>query len=311
MSDRHDYDTEDLNTLPLVADQGRSPAAAARVGVEVAARTHRGLVREQNEDHYLVARLSRTLETLATNVPAGEMPQLVAVEGYIFAVADGLGGHAAGERASRLVIRNGLELILSSANWALKINAHEAGKLVSRMRDYFVEIDRSLLRIMQSDPSLEGMATTLTVAYTVGLQAFVVHVGDSRVYRYHDGQLEQMTRDHTVAQSLADAGAIGPAEIRNHSKRHVLTNVISGRPGEVKPDVATFPLHAGDALLLCSDGLHGLVSERHLAELLRRDLGPDETCDRLVSMALQNGGRDNVTAVLARYHDPGLSTESS
>ncbi|MFL5340727.1 MAG: PP2C family protein-serine/threonine phosphatase, partial [Gemmataceae bacterium] len=167
-----------------------------------------------------------------------------------------------------------------------------------------VEIDRSLLRIMQADPTLEGMATTLTVAYTVGLQAFVVHVGDSRVYRYRAEALEQMTRDHTLAQSLADAGEIQPGEIRRHAKRHVLTNVIAGRPGEVKPDVATFPLQPGDQMLLCTDGLHDLVSEGDLAAALGAGKPAEQTCDLLIGKALEAGGRDNITAVLVRYSAP-------
>ena len=307
MSSKHELDTEEFASKPLVRDQ-ESDQASAGVRVELAGRTNRGLVRETNEDHFLVVRLSRTLETLASNVPVSELPRLNEAEGYILAVADGLGGHTAGERASRLVIRNGLELIMSSANWALKINPGEAARLVKRMREYFVEIDRSLLRIMQADPTLEGMATTLTVAYTVGLQAFVVHVGDSRVYRFHEGVLEQMTRDHTLAQTLADAGQIHPDEIRRHSKRHVLTNVIAGRPGEVNPDVATFPLHAGDLLLLCSDGLHDLVSDQDITATLASGLDLDKACEQLIGHALEKGGRDNVTAVLAKYNAPGDHT---
>ncbi|MFL5339117.1 MAG: hypothetical protein ACJ8F7_03035, partial [Gemmataceae bacterium] len=129
MSGKHEADTEEFASKPLVRDQ-ESDSAATAVRVELAARSHPGLVRPINEDHFLVARLSRTLETLASNVPPSELPRLSEVEGYILAVADGLGGHTAGERASRLVIRNGLELILASANWALKINPGEAGRLV-------------------------------------------------------------------------------------------------------------------------------------------------------------------------------------
>src|SRR5207244_6061818 len=135
---------------------------------------------------------------------------------------------------------------------------------------------------MGDRPDLKGMATTLTVAYTVGLQVFLVHVGDSRVYRYRDRALEQLTRDHTVAQSLADSGLISGDELRRHPKRHVLTNVISGRPGDVRPDVSAHALRSGDRLLVSTDGLHDLVDDADIATILGAEPAAQSACDALV-----------------------------
>jgi len=292
-----DHETAEYPVYALEVTPNRAP----RVQVEVAAKSHLGLVRGFNEDHYLVARLSRTLDTLASNIPDHQLPAADPLDGYILAVADGLGGHAAGAHASRLVIRTGLELILSSANWALRMSETEAARLIMRMRDYFIQIDRTLLEAIRQDQELAGMATTLTVAYTTGWHAFVVHVGDSRVYKFRSGMLEQITRDHTVAQSLAEAGAI-PAEVaRRHAKRHVLTNAFSGRPALLKPDVSAFNLQDQDALLICSDGLHNLVGDDDIADIMRYAANPDDACAALMTEALRNGGRDNVSVIVARY----------
>jgi protein phosphatase len=259
------------------------------------------LVRGFNEDHFLVARLSRRLETLVTNVPDRHLPDAEPLDGYILAVADGLGGHAAGAHASRLVIRTGLELILSSANWALRMSEAEAARLIMRMRDYFIEIDRSLLHAVRQDKELSGMATTLTVAYTTGLHAFAVHVGDSRIYRSRDGKLEQITRDHTVVQTLVESGHIRADQAPQHSKRHVLTNVLCGHPEHLKPEVTAFDLQDRDLLLVCSDGLHDLVGNHIIAEALSGAATPDAACDALIERALRSGGRDNVSVIVARY----------
>jgi protein phosphatase len=145
------------------------------------------------------------------------------------------------------------------------------------------------------------MATTLTVVYTVGLQAFLIHVGDSRAYRFREGRLEQMTRDHTVAQGMLDAGKITAEEVRFRSRRHVLTNVLSGRPGEVEPDVSSFELADRDCILLCSDGLNDMLSDAEIATVLSQYRNPADAVRALIQAANDRGGRDNVTAVLAQY----------
>ena len=299
MPNSSDFDTSEYPILSL--KHATETVAPPRVAVEFAAATHAGLVRTENEDHFLVARLSRSLHTMLTNVPTKDVPNHADAHGYVMAVADGLGGHTAGGLASRLAIHTGLELILSASNWALRPDAHEATRLMNRLKEYFVEIDRAFQRELGARPDLAGMATTLTVAYTVGLQTFLVHVGDSRLYCYRDGTLEQLTRDHTVAQALADSGLISGDELRRHPKRHVLTNVISGHPGDVRPDVATHTLTYGDLLLLCTDGLHDLIQDPDLAAILDRHPAPQEACDALVAAALHRGGRDNVTVIIAKY----------
>lgn len=300
MNEHDERDTAEYPTLPVAP-----PDPIAPLRVEVAALTHPGLVREENEDAFAAIRLSRRLDALATSLAADELPGPGEADGYALAVADGLGGHSAGERASRLAIRTGLELILASTNWALRMDDYESSRLRRRLRDYFVAIDHAIRDVADRDPALKGMATTLTVAYTVGRHGFVVHVGDTRAYRLRDGVLTRLTRDHTLAQALADAGEIDPSEVRRHGRRHVLTNVLSGRSVAVNPDVNAFDLAPGDALVLCSDGLHDIVDDAEITAELTVAATPGAACDALLKRALDAGGGDNITVLIARYSDAG------
>src|SRR5262249_21772968 len=156
----------------------------------------------------------------------------------------------------------------------------------------------------QADPRLRGMATTLTVACSLGPVLLTTHVGDTRAYLCRGGKLMRLTRDQTMAQSLADAGAIRPEEIAEHPMRHVLTSALAARPGFVQVDVGRWRLENGDRLLLCSDGLTEMVSEKQIATVLASDAPSATVCRKLIDLALQAGGEDNVTVVLARYRIP-------
>src|SRR5262245_25635640 len=146
------------------------------------------------------------------------------------------------------------------------------------------------------------MGTTLTICYTTGLELFVLHAGDSRAYLYRGGVLRRLTRDHTHAQAMIDAGLAEPESYATMSRRHVLTNYVGG--GKVAVDVEQHRLADGDRLLLCTDGLTDLVSEAEIAALLEAHPRPDDGCRVLVDRALEGGGRDNITVVLASYTIP-------
>src|SRR5262249_3777304 len=148
--------------------------------------------------------------------------------------------------------------------------------------------------------SLTGMGTTMTVACSLGIDLFVTHVGDSRVYLCRQGHLHQLTRDHTLAQSLADRGVIPHEEVATHRLRHVLTRALGGK-GEVEADVQRARLEDKDQLLLCTDGLTNMVDDAAIEAVLREAPTAGGACEALVERALKNGGKDNVTVVLARY----------
>jgi PPM family protein phosphatase len=282
------------------------PSSRRPVHVEFAALSDPGKVRQNNEDHYLIARVSRSFRSLDTNMPAGELPEPTDDVAYGMVVADGMGGMAAGEKASQLAIRTGVELVLNSPRWATKIDEEEARQLIARMRDYFRKVDTAVIGQARADRGLRGMGTTLTLAYSVGIDVFIVHVGDSRAYIYRKGRLEQLTRDHTVAQDLADVGAIKPEEVHRHATRHVLTNFVGGPSHGVDPEIATLQVQDGDFLLLCSDGLTEMVEDAEIETILE-DAGTSAAAAKaLIARALANGGRDNVTVILARYDVPTI-----
>ena len=237
------------------------------LALRFAARSHTGLLRDGNED----------------SVYAG--PRLLAV-------ADGMGGHAAGEVASAVAI---------AALAPLDEDAPGAD-LLDALRTAASSANTHLRDMVEGDPALDGMGTTLTAVLSAGNRLGLLHIGDSRAYLLRDGDLSQITHDHTLVQTLIDEGRISEEEASTHPQRSVITRVLDGRPG-LEPDLSVREVRAGDRYLLCSDGLTGPVAS---LDTLRDALAlPDvqEAVDRLVQLALRGGGPDNVTVIVAEVVD--------
>ena len=168
------------------------------VQVQFGALSHPGLVRTNNEDHFMIIERRRTRKVLASNLPPGLLQSADDI-GYILAVADGIGGSAFGELASMVALRSGWDQAPGAIKWTWVINDREIQDLKERVELVFRGMDQALRERTQMEPATAGMGTTLTAAYTVGPEAFIAHVGDSRAYRYHGGKLLRLTRDHTLA----------------------------------------------------------------------------------------------------------------
>jgi PPM family protein phosphatase len=271
------------------------------VQVEFGALSHQGRVRSNNEDSYLAVKLSRNLTPVLTNVPDKYLPVPFEENGYGMVVADGMGGQAAGEIASRTAIQVLMNLTTKAPKWTLKVDDDEAKELMAQGINFYKKIDYKISEQAKTNPGLSGMGTTMTGTYSVGRNLFIVHVGDSRAYLFRDGKLYQMTRDQTVAQALADTGQISESDISKHPLRHMLTNAMGSRDGDVVAEIQQLKLADGDRILLCSDGLTEMVSDEAIMDVLTRIPATADACQALVELALNNGGRDNVTVVMARY----------
>jgi protein phosphatase len=226
-----------------------------------AVRSDLGLVRGNNED----------------SVYAG--PRLLAV-------ADGMGGHAAGEVASKIVIGT-----LESLD-----EDRSLGDLMAALRDAVLDANQRIADAVEKDPNLDGMGTTLTALRFAGNRVGLVHVGDSRGYLLRGGLLTQITHDDTYVQYLVDTGKITAEEAKDHPRKSVILRAMRG--AEVDPDVSIREVREGDRYLLCSDGLSDVVSAETIAETLRL-ADPQECADRLVELTLRGGAPDNVTVIVA------------
>ncbi len=302
-----DMETTDyeISISPSAFETGRFKPPTSDIGFEFAAVSDPGKVRVKNEDHYLISKVSRKHEVLSTNITDSHLPLQYEDDGYTMFIADGMGGMAAGEVASRLAITTALKLVNHSPKWGFQINKKEARDLFERVRDHVKAIDETITKKSEADHRLFGMGTTLTVAYSAGVDLFIIHLGDSRAYLFRNGRLQLLTKDHTVAQAMADAGYIAPEEVRHHRKRHVLTNFLGGHSGKVKGDVRWLRLADGDRLLLCSDGLSDMVDDAGIREVLLHHAQPKEAAQTLLEEALLRGGTDNVTVIVAAYQIPG------
>jgi len=243
------------------------------LALRYAARSDRGLVRANNEDSvYAGARL--------------------------LALADGMGGHAAGEVASQLVI----------AHLAHLDDDEPGGDLLSKLDRAVHEGNSAIAREVEDNPELEGMGTTLTAILFAGDRLGLVHIGDSRGYLLRDGELAQITKDDTFVQTLVDEGRITAEEAHSHPQRSLIMRALTGH--EVEPTLIMREARVGDRYLLCSDGLSDPVSHETILEALKlADVG--ESADRLIELALRGGGPDNVTVVVADVveHDYGGQTQ--
>jgi serine/threonine protein phosphatase PrpC len=276
----------------------KTPGDPVSVRLDFSALTHVGKVRANNEDQHLIVRLRKSLDVVATSLRPEQYAQPLQREGYLLLVADGLGGHAGGERASALVVSEIIKHVMETAKWFFRLDDPDEGVRLRLLREGLERLDRKLIEAGESDRALAGMGTTLTTASIIDAEAFLVHVGDSRAYLMRNGRLEQLTTDHTLVQQMVDGGLMRPEEARTHRLRHHLTNVIGGSPG-VEGEIVKLTLADGDRLLLCTDGLTEPVRDSQIAEILSGQATPDSACQALVEAALGNGGPDNITVVVA------------
>lgn len=235
-----------------------------------AAGSHKGMIREGNEDSGYAG------------------PRLLAI-------ADGMGGQAAGEVASSEVI-----------SALVQLDDDVPGSDVLTSLGAAVERANEQLRLMvEEDPQLEGMGTTLTALLWTGRRLGLVHVGDSRAYLLRDGLLTQITQDHTWVQRLVDEGRITEEEATTHPQRSLLMRAL-GSGDRVEPDLSIREVRAGDRYLICSDGLSAVVSHQTIEEALADYQGPQETVQRLIELALRGGGPDNITCIVADVLDQDM-----
>ena len=268
----------------------------ARVRVVVGAVSDRGNVRGENQDHYLVLRRTRTQEVLLTNMAREDFFNPVD-ESYAIVVADGVGGAAFGGIASRLALRTTWELAGRAVCSIMRTDALDVQEVKRRADAYAVAIQRAFREEGEICPELAKMGTTWTSAFIVGDHAVVAHIGDSRAYLYRQGTARRLTRDHTLAQDLLDAG-LPPEDTVAYA--HMLTRCFSSSASHVSPDVNHARLQDGDCLLLCTDGLSDLMDDAELASHIDRYSDPQAACNALLRLALARGGRDNVTVVVVR-----------
>jgi len=284
---------------------GKPGNQAPALRIEFGAMTDPGKARANNEDHFLVARMAKSLTICRTSLPDSRGTYSSEEEGYLMVVADGMGGAAAGEHASALAVESVERFVLNTLKWFLHLGGKEEHALFAELRQALEHADRDVIERAKEETSLYGMGTTVTMAYCIATDLYIVHAGDSRAYLFHDGELQQLTSDHTLVQVLVDGGAITAEDAKRHRHRNIVTNVVGGPREGVFAEIHKLKVSDGDILLLCTDGLSEPVDDGSIAATLARKEGAEELCARLVEQALAAGGPDNVTAIVARYHvDP-------
>jgi len=242
-------------------------------------------------------------------------------QGKLLLVADGMGGHEAGERASQLVTDEIVDYILNRLTWFMADAYASEKEFEEQLKYALLSCQNRINREVEQVPQHSGMGSTLTMAYITWPMLFVVHVGDSRCYLFRDGVLEQLTRDHTLARLAAESHTVsldfpyGDGTVPNSDDAHnssspkgymsnVLWNVIGGGiDNKPIPDAKAYELRKGDTLLLCSDGLSNMLSRQEIEAILSQDIGTDTICSRLVDAANDSGGSDNITVVVSRFMD--------
>jgi protein phosphatase len=278
----------------LVADP-LPPVAVRSFGL-----TDKGQVRTSNEDHFLIAELTRTLWVRQTSLPQ-QPTHHGRNRGHIFLVADGMGGHQAGEVASALTVASIEGFVLHLLKRFSNLRATDEQAVLRDFQAALRQADARLFEEAAHHPELAGMGTTLTMAFASGWNLFVVHAGDSRCYLFRGGSVRQLTADHTMAQELALRGVIRPEQVRQHQYRHVVTNVLGGNEAGVQAEMHKVSLQTGDVVLLCSDGLTDMLADDHIATILAAEREPQLACRKLVAQANAAGGKDNITAVVGRF----------
>jgi len=258
--------------------------------------SHVGKVREGNEDHFVIASLQRSLEIRQTNLEdRSVLDPLCGPKAYLYAVADGVGGQDGGRLASGITIQTIVEYLFETVGSYHAVMPGQEHAFKDPLRSA-VQRAHDKLHATFGLPN-GGPATTLTIVLVVWPEAFVVHVGDSRAYHLRGDKLRRLTRDQTMGAYLVDEYAMTEQQVEQQGYNNVLSSAVGAQ--EMKPAVSEMTLEPGDALVLCTDGLTKHVTEDRIAGVITKAENAEAGCRKLVDLALEGGGRDNVTVVVA------------
>ena len=240
--------------------------------VQIGFKSNRGVVRKNNEDACFV-------------IPGSD----------VYVVADGVGGNSSGEVASRTAV----EKIAGFVNDNDIRSNTSTDEIFEFMAEAISEANEAIYDLGRDQSRYRGMATTVVLAYLYRGEGYIANIGDSRAYVYRQDGLKRITKDHTYVNELIDKGVITEDEAESHRQKNVITKALGAEP-RVEPDFYKLDLHTGDILLLCTDGLYGEVGEEKMAEVLKAGANMNDTCAELVDLAIQSGGRDNITVICVR-----------
>lgn len=227
------------------------------------AASDKGRARKQNEDAYLASE-------------------------HIFAVADGMGGHVSGEIASAIALDTIKKLFSKS---------YSKGELLARIETAYQQANKAIYDKAAENPDYTGMGTTLLMVVPAGNEFCIGNIGDSRVYLYRQGHFSQLSEDHSLVAQMLKAGKLSEREAESHPLKSIITRALGTEP-TVKADLSLVEVYKGDRLLLCTDGLTGMVKDAEIAEVLASNYSLEDTCHRLIEKANARGGLDNITVIL-------------
>ena len=269
-----------------VAKQTRQLEVPRAFEIDASVQTDKGCVREINEDSGRMVR------------PAD--PALLASKGTLVVVADGMGGHSAGEVASQM-----------AADIVSRVYYETRGEPAAALKRAVEEANRRIHEEAAADESKHGMGTTCTALALCGGRAYAAHVGDSRLYMLRAGQLYQLSEDHSAVNEMVKLGIITKEQARTHEDKNVILRALGTTP-EVEADaVGPVGLHAGDFYLVCSDGLHDLVLDEEIGQLVARAGDLHAACEQLIALAKERGGHDNITVGLLGVYPQGAAADGA
>jgi protein phosphatase len=267
--------------------------------IDVYGLTHRGKVRPDNQDHFLICALRKQMVVHQTSLPDTDRlmvgPQRLA---FLAMVADGVGGGAKGEEASRLALEGVTQYVADTMRCYYALGSADDEEFYRSLQEGALQCHTELRQRGEEDPEYHGMATTLTLFLGVWPRAYLLQVGDSRCYVFRNGELSQITRDQTMAQELIDLGALARADAAGTRLARTLSSSIGGR--QTASAVSRLDMAWGTVVLLCSDGLTTHVSDERIRQRLHSMTSAQQVCEDLLAEALERGGSDNITIIVGR-----------
>jgi serine/threonine protein phosphatase PrpC len=266
--------------------------------VDVYGLTHPGKVRKDNQDHFLICALQKRMQVYHTSLPHPDLLMKPERLAFIGMVADGVGGSAAGEEASRLTLESVTRYLSQSIQCYYNSDPNDDTAFIHELEDAAFKVHNDLATISKEDASLRGMATTLTLWLGVWPRAYLLQVGDSRCYVLKDGELIQLSRDQTMAEELVEQGVFTRSDAAHSRWAHVLSSAIGGP--QTAPVVRRLEQAWGRVGLMCSDGLTRHVPDDRIRERLMSMTSARQGCEALLQDALDAGGLDNITIIIGR-----------